>query len=90
MVEFLQASAPMADAYQRFYQLAVEGKLLHNGDEILARHIAAASAQPGEHGWKISKRKSHTPIDAAVAAVLAVARADHHHDTTPRVYWMPA
>jgi phage terminase large subunit-like protein len=89
MVEFLQASAPMGDAYQRFYQLAVEGKLIHNGDKVLAAHIDATTAKPGEHGWKISKRKSRLPIDAAVAATMAVARADLKGDPPkPNVFWL--
>jgi phage terminase large subunit-like protein len=82
MVEFRPASAPMVDAYQRFYQLALSGQLLHNGDKILAAHIAAAAAYPRETGWKISKRSSRQPIDAVVASVLAVARADL--DKAPR------
>jgi phage terminase large subunit-like protein len=91
MVEFLQASAPMADAYQRFYQLAVERKLIHNGDPVLAAHIAAAAARPGEHGWKISKRKSRHPIDAAVAACIAVARADlNGNPAKPNIWWVEA
>jgi phage terminase large subunit-like protein len=88
LVEFLQASAPMGDAYQRFYQLAVSGQLLHNGDPVLAAHIAAAAARPRETGWKISKLKSHEPIDAAVAAVMAVARADAHQAKNPQVHWL--
>jgi phage terminase large subunit-like protein len=89
MVEFVQASAPMGDAYQRFYQLAVEHKLIHDGDKVLAAHIDATAAKPGEHGWKISKRKSRLPIDATVAACMAVARADLNGDPPkPNVFWL--
>jgi phage terminase large subunit-like protein len=89
-VEFLQASGPMGDAYQRFYQLATEHKLIHNGDPVLAAHIDATAATPGEHGWKISKRRSRLPIDAAVAAAMAVARADIIGDPPkPNVWWLP-
>jgi phage terminase large subunit-like protein len=88
MVEFLPASAPMGDAYQRFYQLAVSRQLLHNGDPVLAAHIAATAAHPRETGWKISKLKSHNPIDATVAATLAVARADLNQALNPQIRWM--
>jgi phage terminase large subunit-like protein len=89
MVEFLPASAPMGDAYQAFYQLALEGKLSHDGDPIFAAHIDATAADKTEHGWKIRKLKSSQQIDATVAAVLAVARA--LHDTPkpgPQIFWM--
>ena len=76
LVEFLAASGPLVDAYQRFYQLAVTGKLAHKDDKVFAAHIAATAARPTERGWKISKLRSPLVIDATVAAVMAVARAD--------------
>jgi phage terminase large subunit-like protein len=90
MVEFLQASAPMRDAVQRFYQLALEGKLTHNGDPILSQHIEATAAVKSERGWKLLKLKSSQRIDATVAAVLAVAHARHHKpgDDLPQIYWL--
>ncbi|MHB8695287.1 MAG: terminase TerL endonuclease subunit [Solirubrobacteraceae bacterium] len=89
-VEFLQASGPMVDAYQRFYQLAVTGALAHNGDAVLAAHIDATAARPSERGWKISKLKSRLVIDATVAAAMAVARADINGPQTSNanVYWL--
>ena len=86
-VEYLQASGRMAEAYQLFYQLALEGKLTHNGDPVFAAHIDATAAYKTERGWKISKLKSQH-IDATVAAVLAVARAHHHQDAQPNIYWL--
>jgi phage terminase large subunit-like protein len=90
MVEFLQASAPMGDALQRFYQLALEGKLAHKGDPILTQHIEATAAEKTERGWKLRKLKSSHRIDATIAAVLAVARTRHHApgDDQPQIYWM--
>lgn len=90
MVEFLQASPPMVDATQRFYQLATEGRLAHNGDPILAAHIHATAAKPAERGWKISKIKQSQAIDATVAAIMAAARADIHKPRRASVYWMEA
>jgi len=90
MVEFLQASAPMADAYQRFYQAANEHKLTHDGDPILAAHIDATAADKTERGWKVRKLKSSQHIDACVAAVLAHARAQLNTNTnkTPQIFWL--
>jgi phage terminase large subunit-like protein len=91
MIEYLQASAPMGDAYQSFYQLAVEGKLTHDGDPIFAAHIDATAAYKTARGWKINKLKSSQRIDATVAAVLAVARAQHHnHHGPPQIFWLEA
>jgi phage terminase large subunit-like protein len=90
MVEFLQASAPMADAYQRFYQAANEKKLTHDGDPILAAHVEATAADKSERGWKVRKLKSSHHIDACVAAVLAHARAQLNTNTnkSPQIFWM--
>jgi phage terminase large subunit-like protein len=89
MVEFLQASAPMADAYQRFYQAATEHTLTHDGDPIFAAHVEATAADKSERGWKIRKLKSSQHIDACVAAVLAHARAQlHTNDTAPQIFWL--
>jgi phage terminase large subunit-like protein len=89
MVEFMQASAPMADAYQSFFQLALEGLLCHNGDPIFASHVEATAADKTERGWKVRKLKSSQRIDATVAAVLAVARAQHHPDNSPpQIFWL--
>ena len=90
-IEFLQASGPMVDAYQSFYQLAREGRLAHDGDPILAAHINATTAIKTPRGWKLSKLHNKAPIDATVAAVLAVARAKHHGKRAkPNVFWMDA
>jgi phage terminase large subunit-like protein len=90
MVEFLQASAPMADAYQAFYQAAHEHELSHDGDPIFAAHIDATAADKSERGWRVRKLKSSHHIDATVAAVLAHARAHLTTDTskTPQIFWM--
>jgi phage terminase large subunit-like protein len=93
MVEFLQASGPMADAFQGFYQACREGELTHDGDPILASHVEATAADRTESGWKIRKLKSGHHIDACVAAVLAVARArihKHTRDSGPQIFWMEA
>jgi phage terminase large subunit-like protein len=90
-VEFMQASGPMAEAYHSFYQLALEGKLTHNGDPVLAAHIESTAASKSERGWRLRKLKNNKHIDATVAAVLAVARAQHHKPTAgPQIFWMDA
>ena len=90
MVEFIQASAPMAAACQGFYQACLEGALTHDNDPVLNAHIEATAVDKTERGWKIRKLKSSEHIDASVAAVLAVARAQTHTTTPsgPQIFWL--
>lgn len=87
-IEFLQASGPMADAYQGFYQLALEGKLAHDGDPVFAAHIEATAASKSERGWKLRKLHNKKRIDATVAAALAVARIRHKPKRKANTFWM--
>ncbi|HLK42422.1 MAG TPA: terminase TerL endonuclease subunit, partial [Thermoleophilia bacterium] len=48
VVEFVPSSAPIRNAYQSFYQLALEQKIAHIGDTVLAAHLAATAATPTE------------------------------------------
>jgi phage terminase large subunit-like protein len=80
----------MADAYQSFYQGCLERTLSHDGDPVLAAHVAAAAADRTERGWKLRKLKASQPFDACVAAVLAHARArvQEKRRRVPQIYWM--
>jgi phage terminase large subunit-like protein len=67
----------MVPACAKFYDGVVEGKLKHDGNPVLARHIANAVIKIDNIGPRIVKDKKESPrkIDAAVAAVIAVDRA---------------
>jgi phage terminase large subunit-like protein len=71
MHELIQSSSQMADAYQGFYQAAIERRLSHDGG-VLSRHVLGCSAEMTERGWKVKKLRQSQKIDAAVAAVMAV------------------
>jgi phage terminase large subunit-like protein len=64
----------MRDALATFYQLVVDGRIVHDGDPVLAAHVAAAKAEQDEKGWIVRKRHQSKPIDALIATVLAVWR----------------
>jgi phage terminase large subunit-like protein len=70
-----QSSAAMSDAYQEFYASAREGRIRHDGDPVLAEHVAATAAKQTPRGWKISKIDQSKRIDACVATVMAHWRA---------------
>lgn len=77
-VPLWQNSQPMADAYQAFYDAVVRDRsLVHDGDPVLAAHVANAAGVKTERGWKVSKLKSGGKIDALVACVMAVYRASN-------------
>ncbi len=92
LVEFLPFSSPMRAAWQAFYQAAVEGKLTHDRDPVLAAHIDAAAADKTEQGWKVRKLKSSSRIDALAAAVMAHARcqlkAGQKKKGGAQIYWL--
>lgn len=78
-----QNSAQMADAYQSFYVGCREGRLVHDGDKVLAEHVESTLAKKTERGWKVSKL-GEKRIDATVASCIAYWRAAI--SKTKRVY----
>lgn len=78
IVEYPSTSARrMVPACAKFYDAVVEKNIRHDGDPLLARHLANAVIKTDNLGPRIvkDKRNSTRKIDAAVAAVLAHDRA---------------
>lgn len=75
MVEFEQSNARMAPASEKLYELIREGRIVHDGDNRLRKHLLAAVVSDSDRGWRISKRKSRERIDAAIALAMAADRA---------------
>lgn len=73
----------MAPATDRFYAAVLDEALSHDGDSRLSAHLAHAVAKRTPMGDVISKDKRSSPrkIDAAVAAILALDRAQFHNNT---------
>jgi phage terminase large subunit-like protein len=67
----------MGPATQRFYEMVTTGKLRHDGDPRLARHLDNAQLKVDSRGNRLQKDARNSPrkIDLAVAAVMAVDRA---------------
>lgn len=63
----------MAPAVGRFHDAVMDATLTHDGDPVLARHVANARTKETRWGLVITKEDKDSPrrIDAAVAAVLA-------------------
>lgn len=76
MVEYPQHDSRMIAASQNLYQLVSEGKIAHDGDVTLKRHIENAIADQKPRGWRLTKPKgSRKKIDAAIACAIAAYRA---------------
>jgi phage terminase large subunit-like protein len=66
------SAEPTRKAWDRFHELAVsEEQIVHDGDRVLAAHVAAAAGTMTDRGWRVSKLKQTNPIDALAAVVLA-------------------
>jgi phage terminase large subunit-like protein len=75
---FPQTLARMTPATTRFYDRVMVQKIGHDGDPGLARHIGNAVLKHDTRGQRIVKDHKGSPrkIDLAVAAVMALDRAD--------------
>jgi phage terminase large subunit-like protein len=83
IVEMHQGKPEMQAAWDGFYEAIYEGEnpsIAHDGDEVFAKHVAAAVGIKTERGWRVSKKPSggsrsslhaDKPIDALAAAVMA-------------------
>lgn len=71
MVEFNQTDSKMIPASQTLFMLAKEGKITHDGDPVLRRHIRSVVAKEKDRGWRISRPPgARKPNDAAVALAM--------------------
>ena len=78
IVEYPSTNARrMVPACAKFYDAVVDGKLIHDGNPLLARHLSNSVVKVDNLGPRIVKenRASNRRIDAAVAAVLSFDRA---------------
>lgn len=71
MVELVQASAPMGRAYASLYGAVKDVRIVHDGDPVLAGHVAATAAVMTERGWSVKKLRSKRKIDGTVAVAAA-------------------
>lgn len=66
----------MGDACSKLYTAVVEGRVTHDGSDVLTRHIANCQGKDTRYGMVVTKPKgSPHKIDAAVAAIAAHDRA---------------
>jgi len=80
VVEFPQNGQRMSPACEDFRAAVIDRRLPHDGSEVLARHLDNAVTHTDRTGTRIEKqtKDSLRTVDAAVAAVMARARAAWH------------
>lgn len=93
IVAFPQTLTYMGPATQRFYEMVTNGKIEHDGNPALARHLDNAQLKTDTQGSRLVKDAKGSPrkIDLAVASVMAVHRAawwlTQPVDTEPMYTW---
>jgi phage terminase large subunit-like protein len=71
MVKFAQSAEAMTLASERLYSSIVQRELVHDGDPVLARHIANATAKSTPRGWRLVRSRRSGQIDAVIALAMA-------------------
>ena len=76
MVEFPQSAQRMVPACQTAYALICGGAVVHDGSPVFADQVCSAAPRATSEGWRLSKGKAKRKIDAAIALVMALDRAN--------------
>jgi phage terminase large subunit-like protein len=71
MVEHPMTNERTAPASARLYEAIVEGRIVHDGDPVLASHVAAGATVDTERGWRLTKRQAKLKVDALMALLIA-------------------
>jgi phage terminase large subunit-like protein len=76
MVEFPQSDTKMVPASQNIFELIKTSAVVHDGNEVLTKHMRSVVAKFKERGWRISRPEgSRKHIDGAVALAMAAYAA---------------
>lgn len=75
-VEIPMSSTRMGAASENLHSVVVSKQLTHPNDPTLNAHVANAVAKTTPRGWRLDKSSDGAQIDALVALMIAVERAD--------------
>lgn len=83
MREFPQHMVRMGAASQSLYELVLSRVVCHDGDPVLARHVANAVAKQqrsGSASWRLEKGAAKRKMDACIALAMAIWSLQHPGD----------
>ena len=87
VVPFGQGFASMSPPTKRFYELLMEGKMVHGAHPVLrwmAGNVVVDTDPAGN--IKVTKKRSPDKVDGIVAAIMALDRCIRHEKSTGSVY----
>ena len=87
VVPFGQGFSSMRPPTKRFYELLMEGKMVHGAHPVLrwmAGNVVVDTDPAGN--IKVTKRRSPDKVDGIVAAIMALDRCIRHEENTGSVY----
>lgn len=88
-IDMWQSGSRVYGATSALYELIITGRLKHDGDPTLARHVANAVTKRGnasEEGYRLAHPPNGRPMDAAAALVYVTYAAMESLDQGPSVY----
>lgn len=88
VLEFPPTRARMGPASVAFHGAVAEGRMTHDGSELLRRHVLNAVTKPSPYGDLVTKASKDSPakIDAAIAGILAFHAAVSAGERTPAIW----
>lgn len=86
VIEVPQSPERMVPLCGQAYEAILARRVAHDGDRVLAAHVAAAVPRQSDRGWSLSKGKSRRKIDACIAFVLALGEIQSPSTDAVSVY----
>jgi len=78
MVEFPLTNARTVPASAALYEAIINGRLKHDGDKVLAEHVANGVTRHTDRGWRLAKTSKAGKIDALIAMMMACYEANQN------------
>jgi phage terminase large subunit-like protein len=87
MIEFPMTNERTVPASSRLYEAIVGGRIVHDGDPVLAAHVAAGATKETERGWRLSKSKPKRAIDALIALMIGLPSVEQGAGKTEAMWF---
>jgi phage terminase large subunit-like protein len=89
MVKYPQSPKRMIEATGKLYEAIKDQKVIHDGDPILASHVAAAAVKAESGAFRLVKGKAKRPIDAVIAMALGYSQCGLKQKSFFEMYGIP-